>query len=591
MNMSIFGRTGRYGILLKNISLSSPTIVLLGALLIYPVGDLLALSFQSKSGFSLYQYKELFASAIYVKVLWITLKISFATTIFSVITAYPIAYYISCAPKKRKFALLFWVLLSFWTSFLVRAFAWIIFLQRDGVVNNFLIKLGIISHPLNLLYNFESVLIGMVSALMPLAILTILSVMENIDRNLSLAASTLGARPGTQFWKVYFPLSLPGVASGALMVFITSIGFFIVPTLLGSPRDTMITQLIIEQIFQTLDWKFAGSISFLLLFTALFIFAIYNRIFGLSTISAKQTAPNAKDSFLSKNTSKAGNFLLTFLAYIFDFPYKIMPKKHVLHAPCNVPIILKLSVWILLFLITIPAVLMIPLSFSHSDLSWPPHGFTLYWYHNVIASPIWSQALERSLIAAFGCGILSLLLGIPMSFLLVRSNIKLKTLLLGFVLLPIIVPRVVIAVGMFHIFAEIGLVGSIVGLILGHTVIALPYVVLTMIAVLQNYDTRLDQAAQSLGAGPIAMLTKITLPILSAGILSSFAFAFATSFDDLTIALFTSGGLNSTLPKELWDAVTLQVSPTIAVVSTCLFLSTGLFLVVAEYFRRRTSVS
>lgn len=591
MNTSIFRQTWRYKTLLKNICLSSPTIILLGAMLVYPVGDLLILSFRAKSGFSLYQYKELFASAVYVKVLWITLKISFATTVFSVLTAYPIAYYISFAQKNRKFALVFWVLLSFWTSFLVRAFAWIIFLQRDGVVNDFLRKIDIISQPLNLLYNFEAVLIGMVSALMPLAILTILSVMENIDRTLPLAASTLGGRPGTQFWKVYFPLSLPGVASSALMVFITSIGFFIVPTLLGSPRDTMITQLIIEQIFQTLDWKFAGSISFLLLITALLIFAIYNKIFGLSAIAGKRSNYNAKDSYISENISKLGDAILTFLALIFDSIYSLLPKNRASYATGHVPIILRLTVWGLLFLITIPAILMIPLSFSHSDLNWPPHGFTLYWYHNVITSPIWSQALERSLVVALGCGILSLLLGVPMAFLLVRSNIKAKTLLLGFVLLPIIVPRVVIAVGMFHIFAEIGLVGSVSGLILGHTVIALPYVVLTMIAVLQNYDTRLDQAAQSLGAGPIAMLTRVTLPILSAGLLSSFVFAFATSFDDLTIALFTSGGLNSTLPKQLWDAVTLQVSPTIAVVSTCLFLSTGLFLIIAEYLRRRTSAS
>lgn len=591
MNTTIFSQSWRHKPILKNIFLSSPTIILLAALLVYPVGDLLILSFSDKSGFSLYQYKELFASAVYVKVLWITLKVSFATTIFSVLTAYPIAYYISFAPKKRKFALLFWVLLSFWTSFLVRAFSWIIFLQRDGVVNNFLRKIHIINQPLNLLYNFEAVLIGMVSALMPLAILTILSVMENIDRTLPLAASTLGGRPGTQFWKVYFPLSLPGVASSALMVFITSIGFFIVPTLLGSPRDTMITQLIIEQIFQTLDWKFAGSISFLLLIAALLIFAIYNKIFGLSTISGKNINYNAKDSYISKNISKIGDIILTSLAFIFDSFYSLLPKNRASYATGQVPVLLRFTVWGLLFLITIPAILMIPLSFSHSDLNWPPHGFTLYWYRNVIESPIWSQALERSLIVALGCGALSLLLGVPMAFLLVRSNIKSKTLLLGFVLLPIIVPRVVIAVGMFHIFAEIGLVGSVSGLILGHTVIALPYVVLTMIAVLQNYDTRLDQAAQSLGAGPIAMLTHVTLPILSAGLLSAFVFAFATSFDDLTIALFTSGGLNSTLPKQLWDAVTLQVSPTIAVVSTCLFLSTGLFLIIAEYLRRRTSAS
>ena len=182
------------------------------------------------------------------------------------------------------------MLLSFWTSFLVRAFAWIVLLGRNGVVNQLLIALGIIDPPANLLYNLGSVLVGMVHALMPLAVLTMLSVMENIDRNLPRAASTLGARPGTAFWQIYFPLSLPGVAAGAIMVFVTAIGFFIVPALLGGRRETMITQLIIEQVQQTLNWGFAGAISVLLLVVVLAVFALYDRLLGLSTMTGESAA-------------------------------------------------------------------------------------------------------------------------------------------------------------------------------------------------------------------------------------------------------------------------------------------------------------
>ena len=123
------------------------------------------------------------------------------------------------------------MLLPFWTSFLVRAFAWIVLLGRNGVVNQLLLSLGIVDRPANLLYGFGSVLVGMVHALLPLAVLTMLSVMENIDRDLPRAAATLGACPGTAFWRIYFPLSLPGVAAAAIMVFVTAIGFFIVPAL------------------------------------------------------------------------------------------------------------------------------------------------------------------------------------------------------------------------------------------------------------------------------------------------------------------------------------------------------------------------
>ena len=172
---------------------------------------------------------------------------------------YPVAYLISSLQKDRKARWIFWVLLSFWTSFLVRAFAWVVMLgpQRRGqpaAARRWALQ----DTPTNLLYSLSAVLVGMVHALMPLAVLTMLSVMENIDRNLPRAALTLGARPGTAFWRVYFPLSMPGVAAGAIMVFVTAIGFFIVPQLLGGRKETMITQLIIEQVLQMLNWGFAG---------------------------------------------------------------------------------------------------------------------------------------------------------------------------------------------------------------------------------------------------------------------------------------------------------------------------------------------
>jgi ABC-type spermidine/putrescine transport system permease subunit II len=181
-----------------------------------------------------------------------------------------------------------------------------------------------------------------------------------------------------------------------------------------------------------------------------------------------------------------------------------------------------------------------------------------------------------------------MLIGTPAAFLLVRSRLRGKSAMLAFVLSPIIVPRMIIAVGLFYLFARVGLVGSSFGLMLGHTVIAVPYVVMTMMAVLRNYDTRLDLAAQSLGATPWQTLRHVTFPILAAGVMSSFLFAFATSFDELTIALFVSGGLSATLPKQFWDEVTLEVSPVIAAVSTCLFAFIALLIFAADVLRRRS---
>nr|WP_245964706.1 ABC transporter permease subunit [Trinickia dinghuensis] len=570
--------------------MSAPLVTLLLVMLVYPVGQLLLLSFHDRTGLTLNEYRRLFASPVYVDVLLITLKISLLTTLFSVLIGYPVAYLISTLGGARKNRLLFWVLLSFWTSFLVRTFAWVVLLGHNGVINWALMKLGIIHEPLNLLYSLGAVIVGMVHALMPLAILTMLSVMENVDRRLTSAAATLGARPGTVFWKVYFPLSLPGVSAGALMVFVTAIGFFITPALLGGRHETMITQLIIDQVMQALNWGFAGAISLLLLVVVLCVFLIYDRMVGLSTMTGSGASHGPRQG--RGALRKAGGAVLAGLGHATDFVLASLPKRSKRTASGEASLSLRIVVAIVLVFLSAPAFLMIPLSFdSASGLAWPPHGVSLQWYHQVVQSPLWMDAVTRSMLVGVGTATLSMLIGTPVAFLLVRGGLRGTGSMLAFVLAPIVVPRMILAVGDFYFFAKVGLVGSSVGLMLGHTVVAVPYVVITMMAVLRNYDTRLDLAAYSLGARPLATLRRVTFPILSAGLLSSFLFAFATSFDELTIALFASGGLSTTLPKQFWDEITMEISPVIAAVSTCIFVFVAVLITVADRLRRRSLAS
>lgn len=566
--------------------LGAPLMLLFLVMLVYPVGQLLLLSIYSDGAFTLAKYRQLFASSVYLQVMLITLKISIYTTVLAVVAGYPVAYLISSLPKEKKTSWLFWVLLSFWTSFLVRAFAWIVMLGRNGVVNQLLTATSLQDTPSNLLYSLGAVLVGMVHALMPLAVLTMLSVMENIDRNLPRAALTLGARPGTAFWRVYLPLSMPGVAAGAIMVFVTAIGFFIVPALLGGRKEIMITQLIIEQVQQTMNWGFAGAISVLLLVVVLAVFAIYDKVLGLSTMTGASSDRNRPAAASDGLLHRAGDAILGFLGNMTDRLLALFPRGRRETQPGqSAP--MRAFVLLILFLLSVPALLMIPLSFAgKSGLNWPPSGFSLQYYNELLASPLWMQAALRSLIVGLGASVFAMLIGTPAAFLLVRSNMRGKSLMLAFVLSPIIIPRMIIAVGMFYFFAKVGLVGTSFGLMLGHTVIAVPYVVMTMMAVLRNYDTRLDLAAQSLGARPWQTLRHVTFPILAAGLMSSFLFAFATSFDELTIALFASGGLSSTLPKQFWDEVTLQISPMIAAVSTCLFAFIAALIWIADRLRR-----
>lgn len=576
----------------RPVLMGAPLVILLVVMLVYPVGQLLLQSIHNATGFNLGEYRRLFATPVYLDVLMITLKISLWTTFFSVLSAYPVAYLISSLRGRRKNALLFWVLLSFWTSFLVRTFAWVVLLGRNGVINDFLMAVGLIHQPLNLLYNLGAVVVGMVHALMPLAVLTMLSVMENIDGNLPRAAATLGARPGTAFWKIYFPLSMPGVAAAALMVFVTAIGFFITPALLGGRHQTMITQLIIDQVLQALNWGFAGAISVLLLVVVLIVFLVYDKLVGLSTMTGGEA--RARQSSLGSWPRRAGDAVLTVLAMLTDRLIDCLPRRR-RRAGAAAPGQSRFNwgvVILLLLFLSAPTFLMIPLSFDGaSGLTWPPHGFSLQWYHQMLRSPLWMQSIARSFIVGTCTALLSMLIGTPAAFLLARGKLRGKALMLAFVMAPIVVPRMILAVGLFYFYAHIGLVGTSLGLVLGHTVVAVPYVVITMMAVLRNYDVRLDQAAQSLGARPGATLRFVTFPILAAGLMSSFLFAFATSFDELTIALFSSGGLSTTLPKQFWDTITMEISPVIAAVSTCLFLFTAGLIWVAARLHRRGAAS
>lgn len=573
----------------RQMLLAAPLVLLFMVLLVVPVAQLLWMSVYSEGAFTLVKYQQLFASSVYVNVMWITLKIALWTTLLSVVAGYPVAYLISSLQTDRKARWVFWVLLSFWTSFLVRAFAWVVILGRRGLVNQLLTAMGLQDTPTNLLYSLGAVLVGMVHALMPLAVLTMLSVMENIDRNLSRAALTLGARPGSAFWRIYFPLSMPGVAAGAIMVFVTALGFFIIPQLLGGRKEVMITQLIIEQVQQMLNWGFAGSISVLMLMVALAVFAVYDRVVGLSTM----TGESARDCSPTAGVGRArrvSNALLGSLGSVSDRVLALWPERVARGAEHGTaPWGLRAVVLLVLLFLGAPALLMVPLSFGNTGLNWPPSGFTFVHYQNLVSSPLWLSAAARSLGIGVGAAVCAMLVGTPAAFLLVRSDLRGKSLMLAFVLSPIIIPRMIIAVGMFYFFAKVGLVGTSLGLMLGHTVIATPYVVMTMMAVLRNYDTRLDLAAQSLGATPWQTLRHVTFPMLAAGLLSSFLFAFATSFDELTISLFASGGLTSTLPKQFWDEVTLQISPVIAAVSTGLFVFVAALISLAEWLRRRSA--
>jgi|TARA_B100000959_G_scaffold214279_1_gene225543 ABC-type spermidine/putrescine transport system permease subunit I len=569
-----------------------PAILFLGFFFIYPVALLLGLSLVDRSGtLGLEHYSHLFEKAVYVKVLLITLKIASWTTVFAILAGYPIAYLLSTVKNNTRNSLVILVLMPFWTSFLVRTFAWIVLLGRHGALNELLLALGIVDAPVRIIFNFTGVMIGMVHALMPLCVLTMMAVMENIDRNLVSAASTLGARGGQAFWRVYFPLSLPGVAAGGMLVFITALGFFITPALLGGARETMIVQVIIFQIHEVLNWGFAGAIAMLLLVSVLVIFFLYDQLLGLSTLSG-ESAHEQKKGTIGQIGRWLGSGIVNALGYLCEqvgaLIDMLMPPRADRARRSGSRITLWIIAMTVIAFLCVPAFFVIPVSFTEEGfLGWPPKGFSLQWYEQVINSPAWAAAAKRSFVVAISSALLGMSIGVPAAFFLARKQFFGKAALFAFLVSPIIMPNIIIAVALFYLYAKLGLVGTNIGLILGHTVLAIPYVVITVMAILKNYDHRLDQAALTLGANKWQTLTRVTLPLLSAGLIASFMFAFIISFDELTIALFVTGGEVTTLPKQMWDDALMRVSPALAALASLLLAFMSFVILVTEYVRRR----
>lgn len=237
-------------------------------LMFFSMFDFFKMSIFNDDGFTLEYLAHIFTTDIYLKVLWLTLKIAFLVTLFSLLFAYPVAYMLVRTESGLwKKLILAAVLIPFWISLLVRTYAWTILLQKNGAINKLLMELGIIAEPLNLLYNSTGVIIGMTHILLPYMVLSLYSVMEGIDQRLLQAAEGMGARPWKAFMQIFFPLSLPGVLAGSLLVFVMGLGYYITPALLGGADTPMIAMLIESNINTTLNWHLASALA-LVLFVA-----------------------------------------------------------------------------------------------------------------------------------------------------------------------------------------------------------------------------------------------------------------------------------------------------------------------------------
>ena len=535
-----------------------PYALVLLAVFAVPVLFLLRLAF-GDAGFSLAHFIRIAEVPIYRSVLLTTLSISGMTTVLAVVMSYPLAYLMATVSPRVRSILVVVVLLPFWTSALVRTTAWIILLQGNGVLNRILMGTGLTSEPITFVYNLSGVLIGMTHVLMPFVVLPLYAAFRGLDLATVQAAEGLGAGPWTVFRRIVLPLTAPGAMAGGMIVFMNAIGYYITPALMGGPAQTMISQMIADNITRELNWGFAAALSAVLLTATLLIFVIFQRVFGLERLISGGGGTRGGEAFRLTSRGRTSGGILT--------------------AACGL--------LVALFLIA-PILIVFPMSLGSSPfLSFPPTDYSLRWYANFFATSKWLDAFLRSLEVAGIAVTASVVLGTLAAIGLSRTKRRWRPLIETVFVLPMIVPVIILAVGLYYLFAPLGLVGTIWGLAIGHTVLATPFVFITVRASLKAFDTNLELAARGLGAGWATMFRRVMLPAILPGILAGAVFAFITSFDDVVLALFLTNIRTRTLPKLMYEGVAHEIDPTIIAAAGLIILVTIAVLAVNLLLSRR----
>jgi putative spermidine/putrescine transport system permease protein len=244
--------------------------------------------------------------------------------------------------------------------------------------------------------------------------------------------------------------------------------------------------------------------------------------------------------------------------------------------------------FVLLFLIA-PILVIMPLSFnSEPYFTYPLPGFSMRWYDDFFSSDRWQVALKNSIFVACATTALATTLGTVAALGLSRANLPLRALIMGLLISPMVVPVVITAVGLYFFYSSIGLSNSYTGLILAHTALATPFVVITVTATLSGFDISLMRASASLGASPTTTFFKIIMPLILPGVISGALFAFVTSFDEVVVVLFLASPEQRTLPKQMFSGIREQISPTITAAATLLILFSIVMLTSVELLRRRS---
>jgi putative spermidine/putrescine transport system permease protein len=463
------------------------------------------------------------------------------------------------------------VLVPYFTSTLIRSYAWIAILGNQGLINRALLGLGFVSEPVKLAYTWSGMIVAMVQVQLPLFVIPVLTVMQRCDPSLMRAAKTLGADPVTAFITVYLPQIRPGLTAAVVMVFMTSLGFYVTPALLGPPSTLFLSQSIEMRINTLSDQPGAAAQSIVLLAMTIVVAWLFFRPLRTSLVPEEQDVARGPT---------------------IERPLRVSVLSPILQrlaealSPVRWPAFASIAVLTTLLLVG-PLLVLFPLSFSDAPyLSFPPASYSTRWYRAYFSDSDWLRATLLSLSLGLAGAMLATLSGGLAALAMARISPLLRVILLLVCAIPMIVPSMVLGTSVFYLAAPLGWVGHPAILVGCYALLSLPYATMVLTTALARFDWQLPKAAATLGASPRTALLTIVLPLILPSIAGAFIFSFFVGFDDVNVALFLANPYDRPLPVVMLDDIRDQINPRTASVAVIFFLAAVLLCLLQAAVQR-----
>lgn len=559
---------------------STPCLIFVLTVLVIPVGSSLSTSvLEPELGIG--NYLRFFTTEGYARLAFQTVEIAAIATVVAFVLGYPAAYIMTYGRTRLlRRLVLFSLLASQLSSVLTRTFAWQVILGGEGPLGKVI--------GTSLLFTKTASIVGLTQVLLPFMALPLATVMSKINRNTTASSKTLGAGPAQTFGRVFVPMTISGIVMATVLVFTYSVGSFATPAILGGLKGSMLAVSIQKALNRAGDGPFAATLSVVLVVIVALILIIYRLMFAgrLSwLVTDKDGSKRVKERRSRSVDTRTGAESRPYAGRrtsVSNSILRAIDRSNISASPVPGRIfVLFLSIFLLA-----PQVVAIVVSFTGTrSLIFPPPSWSLQWYREFFTDA-WIDPTVTSLVVALGASIIANIVGGAAAIAAARSTSPaLRGAITAALLLPLLIPTVVIAAGLYIVFIRVGLNDSVLGIMLGHSVILLPFVFGIVYANTLTLNANLERASEGLGATKLRTLLRVMVPQLRNAFGLSLALAFLISFDEAVIGIFLSDLRVQTLPAKMYEAISFESNPTVGVIATLMTLSALLAFGIYELVR------